>query len=398
MRPTKFIPVVLLGGALAWFVIGCVTDGGKSGFQRTADTFVPFPSSKGAKPAHSEAELERLTRAHAAYAAGLIAQENDGLERGLELFAQSVADDPSNEPLALEVARRYIELKEGDRAIALLKRTVAQPEATAAARSALAFAFLEQGRKDEAIGAFRKALKDAPTELGGFQALAQLLLEKKRPDEALRVLDEAARAETDNAGYWLELADLFLQTGLPPPAKLPPSTKGRALAALAKAAARKPEDPVQLQHLGERYEALGEVAKAEAVFKQLRDRFPRNPRSAAMLAELYLRQGRPQEAREPREALRREDPTNPQPAYYLGLIAFQENDFARAADHFERALLLNSGFEPPYAELAAARLSLAQPELALATLARAQAKFPVDFRREYLAVRRRAQRNVLPPS
>ncbi len=241
--------------------------------------------------------MERLVRAHASYAAGLVAQDNNTDDQGLEYFAKSVAADPGNEQLALEVARRYLERKQGEKAVIVLKRTVAQPGSTGASKSFLALTYYQLGRKDEAIAAYREALKVLPASLTSSQALAQLLADQKQPEEALKVLREAGKQPVDNAAYWVDLALSFGRLGAREP-KLRDKIKPDVLAALDKAAALKPDEPVLLQKMGESYETLGEVAKAETIYKELRERFPKSALTAAMLADLYLKQGRPKEARD----------------------------------------------------------------------------------------------------
>ena len=388
MQLGPIFPVLLLGGALS-LLGGCAQSPRKPAHsakppKAPAAERGRAPRAQDPAATASEAELERRTRAHAAFAAGLVAQENNQPDQAQEFFARSLEDDPANEPLALEVARRQLERKQTGPALTLLRRAAAQPGASAVVRSFLGLTYLQLGRKDEAIAAYRDALRAEPAMLGSSQALAQLLTERQRPDEALKVLDEALDQNVGDANYWVDLADLFNQLGAREP-KLKDTVKARTLTALEKAAAAAPDDPVLLQRMGERYEALGETDKAEGLFKGLRERFPRNPVPAAKLAELYLRHGRGKEAREQLEVLKRDNPANPLPFYYLGLIALDEKEPARAAEQFERALLLNSDFEPAYADLAAARLNAEQPAEALATLDKARGKFGAGFRREYLA-------------
>ncbi len=384
MQLAHIATVVLLGGALAAFSSGCASKGGPKGATSAPAASASAKPSSPDRPSVSDAEVERLVRAHAAYAAGLVAQDNNSDEQGLEYFAKSVAADPGNEQLALEVARRYLERKQGEKAVTVLKRTVAQPGSTGASKSFLALTYYQLGRTNEAIAAYREALKVLPASLTSSQALAQLLADQKQPEEALKVLREAGKQPVDNAAYWVDLALSFGRLGARDP-KLRDKIKPDVLAALDKAAALKPDEPVLLQKMGESYETLGEVAKAETLYKELRERFPKSPLPAAMLADLYLKQGKPKEAREHLEALKREDPTNPRPFHYLGLIAFEDQDYETAADDFSHALLLNADYEPAYADLAAARLSLEQPQPALETLNKARDRFPVDFRREFLA-------------
>lgn len=383
MQLAQITSVVLLGGALAGLLAGCAHSGGRpdSALPKKAADADDSPATD--RSPVSEAELERRVRAHAAYAAGLITQDSDA-NQGLSYFAKAAEADPGNEALALEVARRYMERKQGDQAVAVLKRTVAQPGSTGAAKSFLALTYFQLGRTNDAIPAYRAALKALPASLSNAQTLAQLLADKKRPEEALKVLQDAGKPKVDNAAYWVDLASAFGRLQLREP-KLKDKIRPDLLASLEKAATLKPDEPVLLQRMGELYETLGDAPKAETLYKELRERFPKSPLPAAMLADLYLKQGRPKEAREHLEALKREDPTNPRPFHYLGLIAFEEQDFEGAADNFSHALLLNADYEPAYGDLAAARLSLDQPEQAMETLNKARDRFPLNFRREYLA-------------
>ena len=75
---------------------------------------------------------QRRAQAHATFAAGLVAQDNDAPEKAYEFFEKSVDHDPSNEPLVLDVARHLLDRKQPGRAAALLKRAAAQPGASGA--------------------------------------------------------------------------------------------------------------------------------------------------------------------------------------------------------------------------------------------------------------------------
>jgi Flp pilus assembly protein TadD len=256
---------------LAAFSAGCATKGGPKG-----SAPAPAPSAP-AQPAHasvSDAEVERLVQAHAAYAAGLVAQENNADDAGLEYFAKSVAADPGNEQLALEVARRYLEREQGEKAVTVLKRAAAQPGSSGAAKSFLALTYYQLGRKDEALAAYREALKVLPASLANSQALAQLLAERKQPEEALKVLRDAGKQPVDNAAYRVDLALSFGRLGSRE-AKLRDKLKPDVLAALEKAAALKPDEPTLLQKMGESYEAFGRNSQGRGALQGTAGTFPR---------------------------------------------------------------------------------------------------------------------------
>jgi predicted TIM-barrel fold metal-dependent hydrolase len=108
------------------------------------------------------------------------------------------------------------------------------------------------------------------------------------------------------------------------------------------------------------------------------------PAAVARLAEMYLRSGRGPEAAAQLEALRKIDPSNPMTHYLLGVVAMEEQQYERARNNYERVLLLNPGFEPAYADLAVAFLSLERPADAVAILERARRDCAPSFRVEFL--------------
>ena len=337
--------------------------------------------------AESESVIERRATAHAAFAAAMIRQDEEGTSGALELFRKSLENDPDNLTLAVDLARRLLDRKEREAALEILKRSAprsAGSDQAATIQTLLGVTYAQLGRREESMNAYREAIRLAPDELVNYQALVDLQAVTGRRAQILGTLEQAARAESSEPIYWVELAELFRLHGQRD-TNAAPRTLAAARHALERAAALKPEDPGLLQRLGERYEAVGQPEKAEATYLGLKRRFPKDPRPTGKLAELYLRLGKNKQAGEQLEALKRENPSNPVPFYYLGLLAFEARDFSRAATHFERALLLNPEFEPIYADFAAARLSEDRPADALTILARATAKFAPEFRREYLA-------------
>jgi tetratricopeptide (TPR) repeat protein len=385
----------------AIFLHGCarvpVRPSPKSAAPTPAPTAVEAVGRSGVRPStrrvtdpkagESEATIERRAAAHAAFAAAMIQQDEDGTSGALDLFRKSLADDPDNLSLAVDLARRLLERKDRDAALEILRRSAprsAGSEFAGTIQSLLAVTLAQLGKKDEAMTAYREAIRLSPAQLVNYRALAELQAAAGRRPEVLTTLEQAAAAVVTEPGYWVDLAELFRQHAVRDTNAAPRSIAA-ARSALEKAAGLKPEDPGLLQRMGERYEAVGLPEKAEAIYQGLRTRFPRDPRPTAKLAELYLRMGKNKEAGEQLEALKRENPSNPVPFYYLGLLAYEAKDFPRAVSHFERAVLLNPDFEPIYADLAAARLSLGKPEEALVTLDKAALQFKPEFRREYLA-------------
>jgi tetratricopeptide (TPR) repeat protein len=80
----------------------------------------------------------------------------------------------------------------------------------------------------------------------------------------------------------------------------------------------------------------------------------------------------------------KDDPTNPQLQYFLGALLLDGKKPAEAADHFKKAIQINSNFEQAYYDLAIAQIDQQKASEALVTLDQARQKFPQKFVMEFL--------------
>ncbi|HTI72127.1 MAG TPA: tetratricopeptide repeat protein [Candidatus Limnocylindria bacterium] len=376
-------PKTLVAGILAlWLAAGCTSPAPKA---TAAKTSKPATRTKSTpiQPVESEADTEKRVRAYAAFAAGISRQLNDDFEGMLRYFEKSVVNDPGNESLALEVARRRLGKNQPKAAEALLRAVAARPDASGEIHAVLGMALVQLGRTNEALASYRKALSLEPAAIGPLQGVAQLLVEKSEMGTALKALDAAPRGTNVATSYLVDLGELYAQVGAHDP-KLAETAQKRLLELYSTALSRKPDDPVLLQRIADRYSSLGMNKDAEPILKQLREKYSQNPLPAARLAELYMRQGRMKEARQQLESVSRLDPTNALPFYYLGLISMEEKELERARNQFQRAILLNPSLALPYPELATVFMNLGQPAEALKTLEDSRKQFPADFRTEFL--------------
>ncbi|MBI4323631.1 MAG: tetratricopeptide repeat protein [Chloroflexi bacterium] len=330
----------------------------------------------------AEVALEKRVQAHAHFATGLVYDLNEKPEQALEEYWQSALANPGYEPLVLEVARRMVQNKKGDRAIELLSKAAAEPKATGMIDAWLALAYAQAGKSDLAIAANRTAIKKMPRGLVAYQNLAQLYVQNSRTNEALHVLDEAARQSSVSAEFLIGLAEMFSRFG-----RLPlfssEIVKPRVLAALDRAAKLDPKNVHTVAKLADGYLVAGESGKAEQVYLQLLKEHPDFPATREKLANIYLRAGKKEQASQQLEAIRRENPTDPQTYFFLGSLAVDEEKFDQAAEYFETALRLNPDQEQLYYALAQVKLTLEKPEEALACLEQARAKFKLNFMLEF---------------
>ena len=333
-----------------------------------------------------EAASARRAEAHAHYAAGVVREMNNEQPAATEEYYQAAGLDPGDEELILEVSHRLLQLKQPERALALLLRAAAQPGASGQIDARLGFVYAQLGKPDQAVAANRVAIRKSPNSLSGYHNLFLGYLGNKQPQEALKVLDEAARQLKPDGEFLAGLADLYLSYGTQVPTQKDVA-KAKALAVLNRAAQLSPVTPLQRLKLADGFNLLGESDKAAQLYLEVLKQPPDLPmvqeRVRANLTAIYLRGSDHKRAIEQLQAILKDDPTNPQAHYFLGRLELEANQPAEAADHLAKTILLSPDFESGYLFLALAQIETEKPSTALTTLDRARQKFAPSFDLEF---------------
>jgi tetratricopeptide (TPR) repeat protein len=344
-------------------------------------------SSAATVPSRAEAvSPEKLASAHAHFGSAFIHEMSDEPEAALQEYYQAVVEDPSDFGMDLDVARKFVQAKQPEKALDVLNRAVVPRDASGADFLRLGVLYSQLGKTDKAIAANKTAIKKEPESLAGYQNLFLNYIQSKQPREALKVLDEAARQGKVDAEFLLGLAELYLNYGSQAPAQKE-AVRAKAVAALNRADKLNPSAPSLRVQMAEAFNAAGEHAKAAQLYLDLLKNLPDIPqlrqRVRARLTEIYLRDEDRKRATEQLEAIVRDDPTNPQASYWLGSMALDAKKPAEAADWFKKTIVLDPHFEQAYYDLALAQLNLNQPTNALETLEKARQNFPQGFVLEF---------------
>ncbi|MEO8427856.1 MAG: tetratricopeptide repeat protein [Verrucomicrobiota bacterium] len=325
-----------------------------------------------------ELRVEALAR----FARGIIHEMNDEPVQAFDQFYQAALSDPDNESLVLDVARRLIQRKQGDKAVDLLVRAAAMPDSTGLVDAWLGLAYAQSGKTDLAIAANRNAIKKTPRSLQAYQNLSKIYLQNGQAKAGLEILDAAAKQPNLDAASLIDLAETFADYGQLRKEESD-LVKPRVLDALNRATELKPENPMLLERLADGYKLMSETQKAVKVYEQILQQEPDQPNLRAKLIDLYLSTDDKKKAVEQLEALIRDKPTNPTPYYYLGIIAQEQEKYDKAKDYLETAVLLSPETEQFYYDLALLQINLGKSRDALATLDRARAKFRQSFAMEW---------------
>ncbi|MHB8521437.1 MAG: tetratricopeptide repeat protein [Limisphaerales bacterium] len=377
---SRLAPLIVL----AAMVGGCGTV--PSGAAVGADRKARGRSAAAALAAISDRALESQAQAHAHFAMGVMRDLNGEQDLALEEFLNAARADLGNEQLVSDVARRLLQTHQTKKAVEqaadLLARAVTQPRAPGSLYMLLGAAYGELGKTNQAIQANRMAIRRAPLLLGAYRNLVRVYLQEKKPRAAAQVLVEAVRRRSADLGFVVDVAGLYASVSAQL-GKESARVKPRVVEALNRAAKLKAAKPDLLLKLADGYNAMGEFAKAKVIYLQLLKQDPPMPAVREKLTDLYIRSGDRQGAREQLENIRRDTPTNPQVYYLLGTLAADEKDYARAAENYEKTILLSPEFESVYYELAGVEITENKPTDALAVLDKARARFKQSFVMEF---------------
>lgn len=327
---------------------------------------------------------ERKAEAHARFAAGLLEDLRDDDAAALENFEKSIEADPSQESLALDVARRHLMRKDTDRAIGVLKSAI-RSESSGILPALLGSVYLSLGRTNDAIQANLLSIERSPSLLIGYHNLANLYSRQNQPEEGLKVLEKATQVAKPSAQFLVELAELWLGFPQTKPDLVTHSRK-RAGELLDRALKMPSVPPPLQQRAADAYMLIGQNPKAIELYLKLLEVYPQATPIRERLADLFLQSRDSKRAIEQMQAMIKEEPSRyPQAYVILGSLALQEGKFRDAEDYFRKAVVLTPQVEAVYYDLAVSQINAGNVRQGLETLDDARRRFKESFQSEFFA-------------
>jgi tetratricopeptide (TPR) repeat protein len=323
----------------------------------------------------SEEALEGRARAHAHFAAAILAESEGRAEAALGHYVEAAREDPVNETLVLQTTGRLLQGRKSAEAVELLERCTRLPRPPAAYFAWLGLAQAQQGKLEEAVRANRTALRIDPTLLLAYQNLVAIHSEQGKPADVLRAIRESSKQTVLDPAYFAEVAEMFAGYARIHPDQAE-GLKAETGGALDRAVELGAKELLLLHRLAEGYKRLGDVAKAEDLYRRMLQQGTGAAFARERLVDLYLRTDNRRQATELLQELVREQPGNERAAYVLGSLAFQDGRLEEAEDLLSKAVLLGPTIEAAYYELAAVRLTMGRHEEALEVLEKARTTFP----------------------
>ena len=127
-----------------------------------------------------------------------------------------------------------------------------------------------------------------PGQITAYANLCELYYQTGKTNEIIGVLDEGAKQKDAPADFYVNFAEIILRMQAKDILG-PDDAKKRAVAALDKAVALKPDDPVLCLRIIDAYLFHNEPAKAETMAAKLYEDNPNLPGIREKLISVYLR-------------------------------------------------------------------------------------------------------------
>ncbi len=383
---------MVLGLALAGFGCKTAVNPGKTSGDSSKK---PATSQKVRLPETAisidEKVAEQRVEALARYATGITYELNDKSDDAIGEFYKSALANPANEALVIELASRFSQSKQNDKAIEVLQKSCDRRDASGAVFAILSKVQMRAGKTNAALQSAQTAIKRNPEMISGHEALSSYYLLNGKPQEALKVLDRAATQIKQEPPLMIGLSELYVNYCKQYPKEKEAITP-RAKKLLQRANDLRPKTVLLQQKLADFLAYFGEPKSATEIYlKLLADEKDDDVDvwrdvMREKLANIYMMQNDKTNAAAQLEEIIRDNPTKyPQAYYVLGTIAYDQKNFKRAAECFEKTILLSPELEQAYYDLAGTQINLNQPNRALTLLDKARAKFKETFVNEFFS-------------
>jgi len=318
-----------------------------SGPQEFADAFPSAP-----RPVSPDlllkSEDEKKAAAFAAFALGLVAEDNADQDKMLESYRKALALDPTYAELAVKVAYELARRNDPSAGIQVLKDTI-----KAAPKEPLPYIYLSQlyaknlNKPDLALKYAEQAIALAPENFAAHLALYEIHLSAGQTKKAEQVLERASKAERPEAKYWIQLGDLYTRLYLKEDGSSEPAQLQKMNAVYRKAAEYGAKDATTQIKVGD-YFVLSKQVKEAIPYYRAALSIPPGPNDAPLnnvrekLAGSYIVIGEQDEAIKHLEEIVKDSPLRFETYERLGELYEQKGDLEKALASYEHSLLLDA--------------------------------------------------------
>ena len=261
---------------------------------------------------------------------GTIRAKQNRLNEAEALFVRAIVNDPRYTGARMNLAYLYLEKGEPAKAVVQLTEVLTIEPDNADAKIVLGDAQLANNNLEAAERQYLDALDGRLDNAAALLGLAQISRRKGEIKEATLFLNRVGTltADSQSPEFLYKFANVALQVGMFDAAK----------AGLENALKLRPNEPAYLLALGIAWLRKGDLFEAEKIFRHLIQLQPASEQAQIHLGYVLLNQKKYDEARVWLEKSARSASPMPEVFYYLGLVAQEQNDDAKAIALFEKAV------------------------------------------------------------
>ncbi len=314
---------------------------------------------------------------------------NEKFDQAETQYLASVEADPSNEDLAIKLARGFIKDQQPDKAVAILTKPATRTNASTQVMVWLARSLLFSGKTNQALAVCHKVLLKPVETLDGYDFLIETLAKGGQTLEASKALSRLSRNPKADPDYLISLAEIYsIYSKYHPNGRK--GVSSQVIEMLDRAAKLDPASGDLLKRMADEYSRFGQPQKAAVFYAKILAGLtrPSGLRDVVRekLANIYLATGDRTNAVKQLKAIVHDSPTGYPAAWYLlGTLAYEDRNLADAGRSFEQAIILEPGLEQAYYDLALVQIDLQHNDEALGTMGKAAGRFPRSFVGEFFS-------------
>ncbi|CAN5315623.1 tetratricopeptide repeat protein [soil metagenome] len=338
--------------------------------------FVPDDKPEAAPALRTE--NQRKADALAWFLTGIFEEESDGPEKALDSKRKSLAADPTNTSLAIEVA--YIYLRRGDtaEAISVLKDAIKAAPKEPTTALALSSVYLRYLHKPDLAARYAQAALDADGKtFAPYQALWDLYQSQGKSADAQKLIEKAERSKSSDPEFWLSLAELTARNFLHEAGKAPSDQEVQRISSLLlKAGDLGSKDPNVLGKIGDLYVLARQYDKAAPFYKRVSELKPSAPHINEKLAVCYIELGDTDAATKVVEGIVGANPLNIAAYDQLTKLYLKANKEEKALGAARQALIIEPASLERNRQVVELLIDLKKFDEAVTVLEEARQRFP----------------------
>ncbi len=334
----------------------------------------------------------RKAEALAQFVEGERWEEQGEMEKALDAYQKVLNVDPGEVELAAHVAALLTRQNDYPLAIDVLKDAIkARPNESAAYLQLAAIYAKDLKKMDQALKYANQALALDPQNIEVYQRLFEIELAAGQPKKALEALDRATNIKSDDPSFWLQLGKLVASVIFKSDSEPNPEQVQRVNAIFKKAAELARDDPAILKDVADYFAASEQIKEALPFYLKVLEVAPEDINAREKLATGFVLTSQWPQAIQMLQEIIKSQPEKSQ-AYELLAGVFEDEarsferanqpdqakaDFAKAAQNYEQAILINPSHATNYLRLAELLLGrLKENGRAVKILTEARHRFP----------------------